>query len=87
MDLRGATDYASGHIPGAISRPVADVIADPAGSFSGVAVTATIVLYGAGGTKGAEYEAAMALETAGYANVYYYSGGIAHWIGEGRTTE
>lgn len=87
VDLRSASDYAAGHIPGAISRPAADVIADAAGSFTGVATSATIVLYGAGDASGAEYEAAMALEAAGYVNVYYYSGGIANWIGGGRATE
>jgi len=87
VDLRGAADYAAGHIPGAISVPVADLLADPAGSLPGVAANATIVLYGAGNAKGAEYDAAVALEEAGFTQVYYYSTGYANWIDGGRPTE
>ena len=86
VDLRSAADYAAEHIFTAQSVPAADLIADPAGSLQGVTTNQPVILYGAGGGKDVEYEAAKALEAAGYANVYYYVTGMANWVAEGGPT-
>jgi rhodanese-related sulfurtransferase len=84
VDVRGANDFAAGHITGAVNVSSADLVDDPTGSLPGVAFGDRILVYGTGGASASEYEAVVALEEAGFWNVFYYSGGYADWTAAGR---
>ena len=84
VDLRSPTDFAAGHIDGAINVPVDTLIGDPSGSLGSLEKTAVVVLYGTGDTDPKAYVAALLLEREGYSNVVYYRGGWADWTAAGR---
>ena len=75
FDLRGAADYAKGHIAGAINTPLADLLT--AVADAGLAKDAAIIVtcY-TGQTAG---HAKIALELMGYENVKTLGFGMASW--------
>ncbi|MEZ5091182.1 rhodanese-like domain-containing protein [Nocardioides sp.] len=80
VDLRGADEFAAGHLPGAVdvgSDGLADAMAgwDPSVSY---------FLYDADGT-GAE-AAATQMHDAGFKHVYFIEGGFAAWVDQGMPT-
>ena len=87
IDGRDATDYDAGHIAGASNVTFAAILADAPGAMTGVESDARILLYGAGGAQATEYQAAAALEAAGFTNVSYFSAGYAAWVAAGWPTE
>jgi rhodanese-related sulfurtransferase len=88
VDGRTPEDYGEAHLPGARSAEPDDILADPVGSFPDLdTATDELVLYGAGGREAALFEAAMALENAGFLRVCLYVGGFADWRASGGKTE
>ncbi|MEN8150785.1 MAG: rhodanese-like domain-containing protein [Planctomycetota bacterium] len=78
VDMRDATSFDAGHMAGAVNVAPLDMVMFPA-VHSGIPMTATLVLYGAGGADANEVVAAFILESSGYTNVVYYTGGWADW--------
>jgi thiosulfate/3-mercaptopyruvate sulfurtransferase len=97
LDARAASDYASGHIAGAVSAPwqaftsapntgvlVAAAELQQRIQAIGVDASDTIVVYGAWDAAwGEEGRLFWMLEYAGHANVHILRGGIAEWIAAG----
>jgi rhodanese-related sulfurtransferase len=83
IDVREESEYAAGHIPGAVhigrgvlERDIETKVPDPA---------APLVLYCGGGFRSAL--AADMLQKMGYTNVISMDGGWREWTGQGLPTE
>jgi rhodanese-related sulfurtransferase len=83
VDVREESEYAAGHLPGAvhigkgvIERDIEKTVPDPA---------TPLVLYCGGGFRSAL--AADALQKMGYTNVVSMDGGWSGWTGKGYPTE
>jgi len=75
VDLRNATAFDAGHIPGAVNSVWTAVL----GALATTPKSDVILLYGAGGGNADEYAGAFMLEAVGYTKVIYYVGGWANW--------
>jgi 3-mercaptopyruvate sulfurtransferase SseA len=99
VDVRSATAYAEGHIPGALSLPWQALGLSEVGGVrnefapdeelarlfgeAGLSYDDTIVIYDSGTLAGRAY---VTFEYAGFPNIHVLDGGISAWTGE-RTTE
>gem|GEM_PF-309372 len=81
VDVRGAADFARGHIPGAINAPY-DGIEKAALPKEGI-----LVLYCGNNQCPWSKLGARTLENAGYKNVLVLDGGISAWTAEGYALE
>ncbi|WP_338600388.1 rhodanese-like domain-containing protein [Saccharopolyspora sp. SCSIO 74807] len=79
IDVREAEEYASGHVPGAVNVPLADVVASPE-RFAG---QECYVICRSGGRS---RRAAEAMNAAG-ARAVSVSGGTSGWIEAGNEVE
>ncbi|MES2639616.1 MAG: rhodanese-like domain-containing protein [Myxococcota bacterium] len=78
VDVRGAEDFAAGHVEGAIHLPLAEIEADPRRLPLGRPI---VTVCGKGG--GRSTEAAAALAAAGATDVGWLEGGTLGWSAEG----
>lgn len=89
--MRGAADYAAGHIPGALSFPIEKIEADPDGFREAVRASLdgakAAILYGAGGLTPEIHRVAAMLEGHGKLAIYVYPAGFAEWREAGRPVE
>ena len=77
LDVRGAEDYAAGHVEGAVHVPLAEIEADP----TRLPLDRPIVtVCGKGG--GRSTDAAAALAAAGAMDVGWLEGGTLGWFAE-----
>lgn len=93
---RAASEYARGHVPGAVALDVRAALFDDGGevvsapelalamSFLGVGDGDVVVLVDAGPTTAEARAAAWALARYGHADVHVLEGGHARWVAEGR---
>ena len=79
VDVREPGEYASGHVPGAINRPLSGF--DPRQLPSGKPV----VLVCKSGARSAN--ALSKAQAAGRQDVRHYAGGTLGWLGRGEATE
>ncbi len=78
VDVRTASDYAAGHIPGAINIYILDITeGDPR-----LADAKTIVVYSSGQDM-LSWAAAKKMLALGYKNVMDFRGGLAEWKNNG----
>ena len=77
IDVRSAEEYASGHIPGAVNIPFAEV-AERIGEVDAPHGVALYCMVGPRARKGES-----ALLAAGHENVLHLEGGLAAWRAEG----
>jgi rhodanese-related sulfurtransferase len=77
VDVRGAAEYSSGHIPEARSVPLADLTADPRAALPHDGV----VFVCAKGVR--SLTAARAAEAAGLERLYSIDGGTSGWSSAG----
>lgn len=82
IDARKDTDFAAGHIDGAIKLTNTDVSADTLAEVLD-GLENPVIFYCNGPKCGRSSDAAKRAIEAGYTNVYYYYGGIASWKEEG----
>lgn len=95
LDVRGAQDYARGHVPGAIALAGRELLYDAYGqvvsapelalamSGAGVGDTHTVVVVD-DGTREAALAAAWALARYGHRDVHVLEGGFTRWTAERR---
>jgi len=83
LDVRSASEYDAGHVPGAINLPFQTVASRHAAL--GVAPEAPIVVYCAHGPRAAW--AGRALRKAGYSHVLYLDGHMTAWKTAGLPVE
>jgi rhodanese-related sulfurtransferase len=82
VDLRGAGEYAAGHIPGAANVDVA--AGDLTQAIATLDKSDSYFLYDAAG--GQVEQTAAAMHDAGFKHVYYIEGGYAAWQKQGLPT-
>ena len=80
VDVRSITEYNAGHIPGALSIPVAELRADD----PRLTEAHNIVVYGSGLMDYLSAAAFKKLVTQGYENVYDFRSGAWMWQRQGR---
>lgn len=80
VDLRSADEAASGHLPGAVNIPLAD-LADAEDSFPAMKAQAPIILYGK--TMADVKNGAKIIKGWGYKSISTVAGGIAGWQSAG----
>ena len=87
IDARDTTEYADGHIRGAVSLPYDEVITDPVrlGAFD--AHDKPIIVYCGGGTCEVSMNLAFALIQAGQKRVLVFTGGYPEWEAAGYPIE
>ena len=83
IDTRTATDFATGHIPGAINLDLAAVKEDKDSIDPALAKFKTLVVYGADAGSGAASAMSKRLMRAGHKNVRLFAGGYAEWTAAG----
>ncbi len=79
LDAREASEYAEGHIPGAVSLPYDDVFKDPGKAKSVDSNGRVIVCYCSGGDCELSKNLAAALIDAGHKKVLVFMGGMPGW--------
>ncbi len=79
LDAREASEYAEGHIPGALSLPYDDVFKDPDKAKSVNSNGRVIVTYCSGGDCELSKNLAAALIDAGHKKVLVFTGGMPGW--------
>lgn len=77
VDVRGAGDWAAGHVPGARSVPLSELVADPRAALPHDGV----VFICAKGVR--SIKAAEAANAAGLEQVYSVEGGTSGWAAAG----
>jgi rhodanese-related sulfurtransferase len=87
VDVRDSGSFGDGHLPGARSIPLTELLADPAGALAGVSVDSTIVLYDEGEEHPASMIGARGLEADGFSRVRRYAGGVREWTASSRPLE
>jgi len=80
LDVRSTREYASGHVPGAVHVPFAEV-ADRADALEGPRDQLVVVYCELGPRAGV---AKLALESQGFTNVHYLEGHMSDWRSAGR---
>jgi rhodanese-related sulfurtransferase len=83
LDVRSTSEYASGHVPGAVHIPFREV--DTRHPELGAAKDEPIVVYCAHGPRAAW--AARSLRNAGYTDVVYLEGHMSAWQEAGLPSE
>ncbi|HUC42749.1 MAG TPA: rhodanese-like domain-containing protein [Candidatus Sulfotelmatobacter sp.] len=83
VDAREATDYAEGHIPGAINLPYDQVVTDPARLDAFDPKGKPIIVYCGGGTCELSMNLGFALVSAGKKKVLVFMGGWPEWSASG----
>jgi len=83
VDARDASEYAQGHIPGAVNLPYDDVVTDPdrLGKFDPKGKP--IIVYCGGGTCELSMNLGFALVSAGKKKVLVFMGGWPEWSASG----
>ncbi len=76
VDVREPDEFAAGHVPGAVNRPLSALRGGP----HGLPAAATYVLYCSHGVR--SRSAVAILESAGVVGVRHLDGGLARWDGE-----
>lgn len=79
VDARLPERYADGHIPGALSLPLADFDQDLAAFLAGVPKDRRLITYCNGYGCPDSYDLAMRLLEAGYRDVLVFEGGFPVW--------
>jgi rhodanese-related sulfurtransferase len=80
VDARSGSNFAEGHIAGALSLPVDQARQNPARPLkSGIPADATIITYCNGFSCHDSMEVAKILTKAGFASVYVFEGGFPEW--------
>jgi len=79
LDARKASDYAAGHLPGAMSLPVSDLDAHLANVVAILTPAQPILVYCSGAECEESLELGKFLLEAGYTNVSLFAGGISAW--------
>ena len=79
VDARIPELYAAGHIPGAVSLPLADLDRELAAFRAKVPLGQTLVTYCSGYGCPDSYDLAVRLLAAGYAEVLVFEGGFPAW--------
>jgi rhodanese-related sulfurtransferase len=79
IDVREPTEFAGGHLPGAVNIPLADLTLLPE-----LSATPVVVVCASGGRSA---RAAALLEGAGHLEVANLLGGTYGWMGENRPVE
>jgi rhodanese-related sulfurtransferase len=87
LDARDPSEYASGHIPGALRLTRDDVLADPARARALPVRGRPIITYCEGGECEASLDLARALVDAGFRKVLVYGGGFPEWSAAGQPVE
>jgi rhodanese-related sulfurtransferase len=83
VDAREPSEYAQGHIPGAIDLPYDEVVTDPARLESLDPHGRPIIVYCGGGTCELSMNLGFALVNAGKTKVLVFMGGWPEWSGAG----
>jgi rhodanese-related sulfurtransferase len=83
VDAREASDYAEGHIPGAINLPYDEVVTDPDRLEKFDANGKPIIVYCGGGTCELSMNLGFALVGAGKKKVLVFMGGWPEWSSSG----
>jgi rhodanese-related sulfurtransferase len=78
IDVRTATEYATGHLFGAVNIPLAEIQANLTSWVSALPREAPIVVYGATSADG--LDAGVLLIGEGLPNVVVLTGGITDWV-------
>lgn len=81
VDVRGASDFARGHIPGAVNAPYDGI------EKAGLPREGVLVLYCGNAQCPWSKLGAKTLENAGYKNVRILEGGVLSWTAEGFVLE
>ena len=79
IDARSPELYAAGHIPGAISLPLAELDEHMASFFTNVAKDRVLVIYCSGYGCPDSFDLGVLLIEAGYADVRVFEGGFPEW--------
>lgn len=87
VDSRSREEYASGHIPGAISIPLIEVKEGSDYLFNRLPPDRQIVVYCEGGSCQTSLALAKLLYSKGYRNVKVFSGGWEEWLKAGLPVE
>jgi len=87
VDARLPEQYAGGHLPGAVSLPLADVDGYIAPFASKVEKGRTLVVYCNGYGCPDSFELATYLQRRGYGDVRVYEGGYPEWLEAGLNVE
>lgn len=83
VDAREPSEYAEGHIPGAVNLPYDEVVTDPARLESFDPHGKPIIVYCGGGTCELSMNLGFALVNAGKSKVLVFMGGWPAWSGAG----
>ena len=83
IDTRNSTDFATGHIPGAINLDLSAVKEDKDSIDPALAKFKTLVVYGADAGSGTAWAMSKRLMRAGHKNVRLFAGGYAEWTAAG----
>jgi rhodanese-related sulfurtransferase len=75
LDVRSATEFAAGHVPGARNIPFTDVLAG--GALEGIDTSQPVVVYCGHGPRA--WMAGAALRWRGYRHLTYLQGHMAAW--------
>jgi len=87
LDARAGAAYRAGHIPGALSLPLADFAAEFAALAPRLQAAALLVLYCSDRNCGDSTELARRLWAKGLKNLLLYKGGMEDWSGRGHAAE
>ncbi|GAB7028267.1 rhodanese-like domain-containing protein [Geotalea toluenoxydans] len=87
VDARDKTDFAAGHIKGALSLPLGDFDASLARFKGQVKPDATLIVYCNGFDCHDSMDLGNRLIKAGYGNVYVFLGGFPEWKDAGYAVE
>ncbi len=87
VDSRSQEEYASGHIPGAISIPLIEVKEGADYLFNRLPPDRQIVVYCEGGGCQTSLALARILYARGYKNIKVFSGGWEEWLKAGLPVE
>ncbi len=87
IDVRLADDFAAGHIPGALSQCVFEVVFLPELEAKGIHRDLAICVYGAAHDSHESAMAAEKLERAGFKQVLDFAGGLEAWVAAGHPIE
>jgi rhodanese-related sulfurtransferase len=87
LDARAAAAFATGHIPGALSLPLADFAAKFAALAPRLREARLLVVYCSDRNCGDSSELARRLWDKGLKNLLLYKGGMEDWSGRGHGVE
>lgn len=85
IDARAAQEYESGHIPTALSLPVAEFKNKYQAMFSTIPKEKTIIVYCIGGLCTDSSLLGSEFVHKGHPDIFVYKGGIEEWQAQGKT--